>query len=64
MTDETNTRGYKFSKEELKKCIIEEDAAIAEYNKKEIDISEPLISSYIPEDISDLEREMLTGIVI
>ena len=63
ITDHTNSRGFKYSKESLKKCIKEENELIEKYSKKEIKV-EPFISSYVPLELSDEEREMLSGILI
>ena len=63
VVDRGNARGFKFSKEGLTKCISEERLALAQFNKKEIEIS-PYIISYVPPEITESEKEILTGVVL
>ena len=63
LLDPENPRGYKYSKEGLKKCIEEENKYKHETYEKEFDIF-PFISPTIPENLSDEDREILTGVVI
>lgn len=63
ITDEKNPRGYKYSKEGLKKCIEEENKYKETYFEKEIEIV-PFLSPLIPENLSEEDRELLTGVVI
>ncbi|MFA5197693.1 MAG: hypothetical protein WC437_04730 [Patescibacteria group bacterium] len=58
-----NSRGFKYSKEGLKKCVAEERKTVDEFEKKEIEII-PFISSYVPEGLSEEDKELLTGLVI
>ncbi len=62
-TDPKNYRGYKYSKEGLKKCITEETEASLEYQKEEIQI-EPFLSSFIPSNITEEQKAILSGVVI
>ena len=62
LIDKMNPRGYKFTKEGLKKCIAEERVAVEEFDKTEIEII-PFISSFVPE-LSDEDKEELTGLVL
>jgi hypothetical protein len=64
MTDPSNhVRGYVYTKDELKKCIDEERVIEKEYNEKVIEV-EPYICSSIPEQLTEEQKEMLTGIII
>ena len=63
LLDKENPRGYKYSKEGLKKCLKAESKIIDDYDKKEVEIK-PHISSFIPEDLTEEEKEMLKGLLI
>lgn len=63
LLDRTNPRGYKYSREGLKKTIEAERKSIEEWNKKQIGIT-PFISSYIPPELNGEQKEMLEGLVI
>lgn len=63
LVDPENPRGYKYSKEGLKKCIEEENKYKHETFEKEFDVF-PFISPTIPENLSDEDRETLSGVVI
>lgn len=54
---------YRFSKEGLKKLITSNRAILEEYSNREFEIT-PFFSTYIPEDLTDEQREVLTGLVI
>lgn len=62
LTDQDNSRGFKYSKDGLKKVMKDENKITEEFNKREIEI-EPFISSYVPELTED-EKEILIGTVI
>ncbi len=57
------SRGYKYSKEGLRKCMEEEVKMIDKYNAKEI-VIEPYISSQVPEGLTKEQTEVLKGLVI
>ena len=63
LIDRLNPRGYKYSKEGLKQVIKDENQISNKFDLKETEI-EPFLSSYIPEDLTEEETEILTGIVI
>lgn len=63
MTDEKDVRGYKYSKQGKKDVIAAEQKLIKEWNDKEIECV-PYISVYVPEDLTQEEKEALTGILI
>ena len=56
-------RGFKYTKEGLKKCIEQERIAVKNFEQKEIEI-EPYISSFIPEGLTDEQKEILKGSLI
>jgi len=62
LQDPSNPRGFKFSKEGLKRCIELERQLSKEFDKREIEII-PYISSYMPE-LTDDQKEMLTGLIL
>lgn len=61
-TDRTNLRGFKYSKEGLKKCVKEERKVNDEFYATEIEIT-PVISSFVPE-MEEYLKELLKGLVI
>lgn len=63
LTDEANPRGYKYSKEGLKKVIEAEKKIVDEFDNREIEI-EVWKSSFIPEGLTEYTTELLTGIVL
>lgn len=63
LTDQENARGFKYSKDGLKQVMKDENKISEEFNSKEIEIT-PFISVYIPENITEEEKEILTGIVL
>lgn len=63
LVDKDYFRGYKYSKEGLKKLIIEENKIVDEWEEKLIDL-EPMISSYVPEKLTEDQVEALTGVII
>lgn len=63
LVDRENPRGFKFSKDGLKKTIKEESALAEKWNTKEIEV-EPYISTYTPEEISNELKELLKGLVL
>lgn len=60
--DKENPRGFKFSKQGLKKCLEAEKKIIEEFYPKEVEV-EPYLSSYIP-DIGDGDKELLKGLIL
>ena len=60
--DQTNPRGFKYSREGLIKCIEEEAKLNIEFDAEEIEIK-PYISAYVPE-LLDEQKELLTGLII
>lgn len=60
--DNPNSRGYKFSKEGLRKCVEQERDVFNKFDEKEIEVK-PFISSYKPE-MDEYQKEMLKGLVI
>lgn len=63
LVDVTNPRGYKYTKENLKDAFNAEKKIKAEYEEKQIEIK-PFISSYVPENLEEDERELLTGLIL
>lgn len=63
LTDQENSRGFKYSKDGLKQVMRDENRISEEFNSKEIEIT-PFISVYIPENLTEEEKEVLTGIVL
>jgi len=63
LTDRGNNRGFKYSRDGLKKCIKEERKAIKEFDEKEIEIT-PFISSYKPIGLTEEEKSILRGLLI
>lgn len=61
--DPTNIRGFKYSKEGLKKCVQQENELLKTYLLKEIEV-QPYISSLIPEGLTEEARTLLTGVLI
>lgn len=61
--DASNPRGFKFSKEGLKKCMADEASLVLVYQAKEIEC-EPYVSSYIPSDLTEEQISLLTGIIM
>lgn len=62
LTDKESNRGYKYSKEGLKKCIKDERKVMEEFEEKEIEI-EPFISSFVPQ-LDEEQKEILNGLII
>lgn len=62
MVDLSNPRGFKFSREGMKRVVEAERKHEDKFNENEIKIM-PYYSSYIPE-LEDWQKEMLAGIVI
>jgi hypothetical protein len=62
LKDPTDQRGFKYSKEGLKKCIEQERKVIDEFNKREIEII-PYISSFVPEILTEDNLEELKGLI-
>lgn len=56
-------RGFKFSREGLKKVIELENQITEKWENKEIEV-EPHISSYVPEVLTEEQAEMLKGILL
>lgn len=63
LTDKTSNRGFKYSKEGLKKVIAAERELMDSFGEKAFDV-EPYIAAYVPEDLTEEEREVLAGILI
>lgn len=63
LLDPASQRGFKYSKEGLKSVIKAEKQIQELFDVKEIEIK-PFISSFIPEEITDEQKELLTGILI
>lgn len=62
LKDQTDMRGFKYTKEGLKKCIQEENDLNAKYESKEIEC-EPYISSYVPV-LTEEQIAMLKDLII
>lgn len=58
-----NGRGFKYSKEGLKKCMKEEVECIEKFNVKEVEII-PYISTTIPDGLTKQQTEVLSGLII
>ncbi|MEK6882279.1 MAG: hypothetical protein AABY22_21855 [Nanoarchaeota archaeon] len=56
------SRGYKYSREGLKKCIEQENKIVKEYDVKEVDV-EPFISSFVPK-LTEEQEDTLKGFLI
>lgn len=63
LTDQTNPRGYKYSKEGLKKVIKDENKIIAEWQDRQVEV-EPFFSPFVPEELTEGERELMVGLII
>lgn len=63
MTEPGSPRGYAYSKQGLRDLIKAEDNIEKDYYAKEIEI-EPYISTYIPENITEIQLEALKGLVL
>ena len=63
LLDKENPRGFKYSKEGLTKCMEEEIKLTEAYDKEEFEF-EPYISSFTPEQLTEDQKELLTGILI
>lgn len=61
--DNSSVRGFKFSKESLKKVVSQERKIEKEFLAKEVEL-ELFLTSYIPEVISEYEKEILSGVVL
>ena len=62
LIDKESNRGYKYSKEGLKKCIEDERKVMKEFEEKEIEI-ESFISSFVPQ-LDEGQKEILNGLII
>lgn len=60
--DEKNPRGYKFTREGLKKCIAEESKLQEEFEATSVEV-EPYICTSLPE-LTDEDKETLKGLII
>ncbi len=63
LIDKENPRGYKYSKEGLIKTMKEERAMETKLEDTAVEVT-PFISAYIPEDLTDEQREALEGLLI
>lgn len=63
LIDRMNPRGFKYNKAGLKQLMFEEKKLADTWDAKEIDVT-PFLSSYIPEDLEEEQKEMLDGIVL
>jgi hypothetical protein len=63
IVDRGNPRGFKFTKDGLKAVLKGESDLKNKYDKVEIEV-EPYISSYVPEELNDIETEILKGLLI
>lgn len=63
LMDPNNSRGFKYSKEEFKQLIKDEQAIINKFEPKEIEIK-PFICSDIPEGLSEELKDKLIGLII
>lgn len=63
LEDKENIRGFQFSKEGLRNVILKEKELETKWLAMEIEI-EPYISKFVPEELSEEDREVLTGLVI
>jgi hypothetical protein len=63
MIDPANVRGYKYDKDGLAKCVVQERNTVEEYTAKFVDII-PFISPYVPEELTEQEKELLTGLIL
>ncbi len=62
-SDPKSLTGFKMDRAGWKNYLVAAEKINDEYNAKEIEV-EPYISSYIPEGLTEEDREMLTGLVI
>ncbi len=63
LVDATNSRGYKYSKEGLKKCLQEERKVLEKAQQIMIDVV-PYICSQVPKELEAEDIELLTGLLI
>lgn len=63
LTDASNNRGYKYSKEGLLGVIKAENVLMEKYNLKEVEII-PFVTKECPEELSDELKEMLKGVIL
>lgn len=62
LIDRMNPRGYKYTKEGLKKCLEDEKKIIAAWEQKEIEIKS-YFTKDIPEELTEENIELLKGLV-
>lgn len=63
LVDKTNYRGFKYSKDGLKRVVIAERNLALKFDKKEVEVI-PFISTYVPEGLPEEVIEQLTGIIL
>lgn len=63
LMDTKTARGFKYSKEGIKKVIEAERNVVKEYEAKAFEV-EPFVSSYVPEYLTEEEAEQLKGIIL
>ncbi len=64
LKDKEDSRGFKYSKDGLKKVILKENEITDEFNPKEVEIDPYFISEASLPELSDEEREQLIGVLI
>lgn len=65
LIDSTATRGYKYSKEGLRKCMEQEVNCIEEFNAKTVECEAFIVSpESVPEGLTDSQKEVLAGLLI
>jgi len=60
---EGQEKTYKYDKEGAKKRNKENRELVDEFNEKEVEV-EPFITTDIPEELSEYQKELLTGLII
>lgn len=61
--DDKSQRGYAYSKEGLKQVMEAENNIVNKWNVKEFEV-EPFICSDLPDDLTDEQKELFTGIIM
>jgi hypothetical protein len=63
LEDKENERGFKYSIDGLKKCLDQERKAFKDLELKEIKV-EPYLSGYVPDGLTEEQKELLTGTIL
>lgn len=63
LVDKEASRGFKYDREGLKRVVDAERRLFKEFEAKEVNVM-PFVSTYVPKNLSDKQKEVLTGLIL